>query len=409
MNSWKLALTLLLALLASPAVLSTASPQNPTPPAVAVTGHLFKPGKTPATDERIRGLKVPQGFSVSVFAKDLGNPRMLAVSTDGTVYATRQQSNDVIALSEDGNHTAPKLRVVVAGLEQVHGIAIHEGKVYLASPTTVWLSSIEADGGLSAPMPIIHDLPDGGQHRGRTIDIGPDRMLYVSVGSSCNDCAEAGKDRATMLRFDLNGGGRTVFAQGLRNTIGFAWHPTTRTLWGMDNGSDWKGDDLPPEELNAIRENGDYGWPLCYGKRVVDRITVSEPVQVLGREMTKEQYCATTEPATLEYPAHSAPIGMVFYNANQFPPDFKGDALVAFHGSWNRQTPAGYKVVRVRFRNNQPQGFEDFLTGFLVDAGTRQFGRPAGIAVARDGALLVSDDANGLIYRIAYAGAGAAR
>jgi glucose/arabinose dehydrogenase len=228
-------------------------------------------------------------------------------------------------------------------------------------------------------------------------------MLYVSIGSSCNDCAEAGKDRATLQRFNLGGTGRTVYARGVRDTIGFGWHPETRMLWGADNGSDWKGDGVPPEELNQISEGGNYGWPLCYGKRVVDTATTSEPKQVIGKEMSKEDYCAATVGSVLEFPAHYAPIGMTFYNGQQFPAEFRGDAFVAFHGSWNREAAEGYKVVRVRFRNGQPTAYEDFLTGFLTDSGRSFLGRPAGIAVAADGSLLVSDDTGGVLYRISYA------
>jgi glucose/arabinose dehydrogenase len=368
---------------------------------VTVTGHALKPEKKPFSENLLQGIKAPPGFSVSVVAKDLGQPRMMAVGTDGSIYVTRQQTNDVVVLSDSGSGPA-KPSVVLSKLDQVHGIAIFDNKVYLASPSTVWVADVKTGGLLSDPRVLIKDLPDGGQHRGRTIAIGPDRKLYVSIGSSCNDCAEAGKDRATIQRFELDGSGRTTFARGLRNTIGFAWHPDTGLLWGMDNGSDWKGDDLPPEELNRIVENGDYGWPLCYGKKTPDPAVTSEPKQIVGKDISKDQYCASTEPSSLEYSAHSAPIGMAFYTGHQFPEEYRGDAFVAFHGSWNRQPASGYKVVRIRFHNGEAAGFEDFLTGFLVDSGQAQFGRPAGIAMAPDGTLLVSDDANGVIYRVTY-------
>jgi glucose/arabinose dehydrogenase len=207
-----------------------------------------------------------------------------------------------------------------------------------------------------------------------------------------------------MLRVRPDGSQRAIYARGLRNTIGFAWHPQTRELWGMDNGSDWRGDDIPPEELNRIVEGGNYGWPFCYGDRVVDRYLNPEP-----KGMTREQYCARTLPPALIYEAHSAPLNLVFYTAGQFPAEYRNDAFVTMRGSWNRLPPVGYKIVRIRFQNGRPERFEDFLTGFLFDEGQSFFGRPAGMAIARDGSLLFSDDTNGVIYRIAYREARARR
>jgi glucose/arabinose dehydrogenase len=198
-----------------------------------------------------------------------------------------------------------------------------------------------------------------------------------------------------MLRAGLDGSTRTVFARGLRNTIGFDWHPETGTLWGMDHGSDFRGDDLPPEELNRIVSGGNYGWPYCYGEREIDPIIQDPP------GTTKEAYCAATLPSVLENQAHEAPIGMVFYDGTAFGAEYSGDAFVALHGSWNRFPPTGFEVVRIRFDAGEPVAIEDFVSGFLIEGGNAQFGRPAGITVAPDGALIFSDDANGMIYRVA--------
>ncbi len=371
-------------------------------PKTSVTGTINKPAARPPSPEVVERLTVPDGFAVSVFAENVGRPRMMAVSADGTVYVTRWETNDVIALRAGEGGRAGGPRVVAADLKQVHGIVLRDQQVFLASPTTVWSATIDADGGFSAPREIVQNLPDGGQHRGRTIAIGPDGMLYISVGSSCNDCAEANKEHATMLRTSLGGGERTTFARGLRDTIGFGWHPETKALWGMDNGADWKGDRVPPEELNEITEGADYGWPLCYGRRVADHATVAEPKDLGKENQSKEQYCAETQPAVLEYAAHSAPIGMTFYTGTQFPAQYRGDAFVVFRGSWNRAEPTGYTVARVRFEKGVPTRFEDFLAGFLSADGAAHFGRLAGIAVAHDGSLLVSDDTNGVIYRVAH-------
>jgi glucose/arabinose dehydrogenase len=204
-----------------------------------------------------------------------------------------------------------------------------------------------------------------------------------------------------MLRYDPATGQRAIFARGLRNTIGFGWHPATGRLWGMDHNSDARGDDFPPEELNLIEEGGHYGWPYCAGKQQVDYFTASEPPD----DASRPEFCARTKPSILEYQGHAAPMTLVFYTGTRFPERFRHDAFTAMRGSWNRNPPAGYKVVRIRFDGQgNPLGFEDFVTGWLLEDGRAHFGRLTGTAVAADGSLLVTDDANGVIYRIAYTG-----
>jgi len=362
-------------------------------------GTDVRPLRLDATDERIASLKVPQSFAVNVFARDLGHPRMLATGDDGTIYVSRPDTSDVVALKDgDGDGRAEQKRVM-AGPPGVHGIAVRRRELWMANATEIYVASIESNGSLGLRHRLIRGLPGGKEHLERTLGFGPDDMLYVSVGSSCNACAEVNPQHATILR--IGGDAKPkIFARGLRNTIGFDWHPDTHELWGMDNGTDGRGDDAPPEELNRLREGADYGWPYAYGKREVDTVMDDPP------STTKKAYAEHTEPAALEYQAHSAPIAMVFYRGTQFPPDYRGDAFVAMHGSWNRDPPTGYKVVRIRFDRGAPIGFEDFLSGFLVDA-QGAFGRPTGLAVAKDGALLVSDDSNGLIYRVSYETTGA--
>jgi len=337
---------------------------------------------------------------VDVFATGMGNPRMMAVAPDGGVYITRPRTGDVVLLRDrDGDGRADEQSVVVSGIEGVHGIALHQGRAYLAAPTAVYVADVRGDGRLGTPRTLIADLPDGGQHPNRTLAIGPDGMLYISIGSTCNACVETNPEHAALIRTRLDGTARTLYARGLRNTIGFAFHPQTRELWGMDHGTDWRGNDTPPEELNRIVAGGDYGWPFCYGRQQVDELFA-----IMPEGMTREAYCARTQPAVLTYTAHSAPIGLAFYDGAMFPAEYRGDAFVAMRGSWNRVPASGYKVVRIRFRDGSPVAIEDFVSGFLLGDGRSYFARPAGIAVARDGALLVSDDTNGVIYRIAYAG-----
>jgi glucose/arabinose dehydrogenase len=279
----------------------------------------------------------------------------------------------------------------------VHGITFNADTVYLATDKRVLRGAVDANGDFIGLSDIITDLPDGGQHPYRTLGIGPDSMLYISIGSDCDACPETNPEHATMVHAALDGSSRSVFARGLRNTIGFDWHPQTGALFGMDHGSDFRGDDLPPEELNRIEAGGNFGWPYCFARREIDPIIDDPP------GTTKQEYCATTVPSVLENQAHGAPIGMVFYDGAAFPSEFAGDAFIALHGSWNRFPPTGYKVVRLRFDAGEPVAFEDFVSGFLIEDGRAQFGRPAGIAVAPDGALLVTDDDNGMIYRISTA------
>ena len=381
---------------------SAAAAQKPQARKVApVTGYMSTPTKRPFSDAIARSLTVPAGFEVSVFASGLGAPRMLAVGDDGTVYVTRRDSGDVLALRDgDGDGRADGTpRKVVASLPRVHGIAARGGSLYLATVKEVFVVDARAEGQPAEPRLIIGDLPDGGQHPNRTLDVGPDGMLYISIGSSCNACVETNDEHATILRAKLDGSERGVYARGLRNTVGWGWHPETREMWGMDHGSDWRGNDTPPEELNLIQSSAHYGWPFCYGDKVVDRLLASDPPGA-----TKEDFCPRTAGAMLTYQAHSAPIQMAFYGGSQFPAEYRNDAFVAMRGSWNREPPTGYKVVRVRFENGKPVRLSDFLTGFLSADRQSYSARLAGIAVARDGSLLVSDDTNGAIYRVAYTG-----
>ncbi|MDY0978652.1 YbhB/YbcL family Raf kinase inhibitor-like protein [Stenotrophomonas sp. CFBP8994] len=361
--------------------------------------NTFKPDKVPATDQRIAALKVPQGFEVKAFAKDLKNIRIIAVATNGDIYVSRREQGDVLLLkdaNEDGVlDEAPR---AVTHRPNIHGLAIGGGQLYMATPTEVFRAPINADGSLGAVERIINDLPDGGQHPNRTMAFGPDGMLYISVGSSCNACNETNPEHAALLRSTPDGKSRTIFASGLRNTIGFAWDPKSGELWGMDHGIDFLGDDVQPEELNHIVKGKQYGWPHIWGK------DGQNPQSTPPGEITKAQWAQMSAPMTLGYTAHAAPMQMVFYTGSQFPAEYRGDAFVTMRGSWNRKPASGYEVVRVRFRNGQPTAFEPFLTGFLVDGGQKHVARPVGLAITRGGALLVGDDANGTLYRVSYSG-----
>jgi glucose/arabinose dehydrogenase len=362
----------------------------------SMEGNIFKPALVEATDQRVKALKVPAGFTVTKFAENLGKPRMIAVSNKGHVYVTNRDEGTVTLLTDTNNDGKADGNKVVAKRDQMHGITIHKNKMYLITVEDVFTTDFKDDGTLGELTMIMKGLPDGGQHANRTIAVGPDNMLYVSVGSTCNACEETSKESATMIQAKLDGTDRKVYAKGLRNTIGFDWHPQTKELYGMDHGIDWLGDESQREELNKIEKDGNYGWPYVYenGK---PNLADTPP-----QGQTFEEYAKKTKSPLLTYEAHSAPMGMKFYTGTQFPAEYKNSAFVALRGSWNRAEPAGYKVVRIKFENGKPAAFEDFLSGFLVENNKSQFGRVVGVAQHTDGSLLVTDDNNGVVYRVAY-------
>jgi len=417
--------------------LADAGTTNDAGQALPITAN--RPERRDVTAALFAQLRVPVGFHVGVFASGVANARMLAGTPDGAVLATTPLSGQVLRLKDtngDGDADDAGERTVLASaaeapaLEGVHGIALRGNQVYLASVKSVVVGTLTEAGTLTALQTLVSDLPDGGQHPNRTLAVGPDEKLYVSVGSDCNACPESNAEHATLLRFNLDGTPATntpnaahpmlahnpaskisprVWASGLRNTLGFAWHPMTAQLWGIDQGSDGLGEETPPEEINLLQEGKSYGWPYCWGNQQPDP-TVDEP----SRTVKKSDYCPTTEPpvsATL--PAHSSPIAFLFYQGAQYPADYVNDAFLVLRGSWGRARPDGYKVVRIHYeggvpvpRAGQTVPYEDFLAGFLVENGTAEFGRLAGLTVDASGALLVSDDENGVIYRVTYGAGG---
>jgi glucose/arabinose dehydrogenase len=284
----------------------------------------------------------------------------------------------------------------VVTLPNAHGIALHDGRMYIAAVREVYVADMK-DGRVGQPRRIIDSLPPGGRHPNRTLAFGPDGMLYITVGSTCNCCVEASPLSATILRAKPDGTDLKVFCEGLRNTLGFGWHPRTKVMYGMDHGTDWLGDTIPPEEFNQLQEGRHYGWPFAYANNQIIQI------KNYPDWFDPKQWAARSTGPVLMYDAHAAPLQMTFYTGAQFPAEYRNDAFVAMHGSWNRKPPVGYEVVRIRFENGQPKEFVPFLTGFLLE-GPAFFSRPAGIAVAQDGSLLIGDDANGMMYRVSYTG-----
>jgi glucose/arabinose dehydrogenase len=349
----------------------------------------------PATEQNVKQLKVPAGFKVNKFADQMGKPRILVVSNSGDVYVSDRERGIVMLMKDTNLDGVAEDKKTVATIKQAHGLAIHNSRMYIAAVREVYVADIFEDGTLGDPQMITDKLPDAGQHPNRTLAVGPDNMLYITVGSTCNACPEPNELNATIVRANLDGSNITILAKGLRNTVGFGWHPQTGEMWGMDHGIDWLGDDEQKEELNPIKPAADYGWPYIYGEGKYN------PGDRPPAGMTYQQMLAKSTLPTLLYQAHAAPMQMAFYTGSQFPAEYRNDAFVAMRGSWNRSKAVGYKVVRLHFEDGKPVRFDDFLSGFLVNNNTAHFARLVGVAVHKDGSLLVSDDTNGVIYRVA--------
>ena len=343
-------------------------------------------------------LKAPPGFHISVFAEDVDSARMLVFSPGGVLLVSESGEGKVVALP-DWKHAGKAERVVTVldGLNEPHGLAFYEGKFYVAENDKLRRYDWD-ERNLRASNPVkLADLPDGGGHSTRSIVFHNGKM-YVSAGSSCNVCIEKDARRAAVMEFNPDGSGQKIFAKGLRNAVGIAVNPQTDTVWVTVNGRDMLGDDVPPETIYDLgKEGGDGGWPHCYGDRVPDTKFAESAAD----------HCKNVLEPKVQMQAHSAPLGLAFYAGSNFPAEYRNSLFVAFHGSWNRSVPTGYKVVRVKLDDKgQPQGgAQDFITGWLAPGETKRgrwMGRPVGIAFDNDGAMYVSDDAGGVIYRITH-------
>jgi glucose/arabinose dehydrogenase len=326
-------------------------------------------------------LYVSSGFNVNLFAEGQDGVRSLALGPSGAVFATLSGGGQIVRLvDEDGDGVAESISTVLSGLDYPFGLAFRGDTMYFAERTTV---KRRVPGG--TPVTLVSGIPSGG-HTSRTIVFGPDNRLYLSAGSSCDVCGWDTPPRAAVTRYNLDGSNPHTFATGLRNSVGLAFHPTTGELWANNNDRDNLGDDQPPERLNILRDGRWYGWPQCY-------LPGQPNPEFLGAD------CSGVEPPAITFQAHAAPLGLVFYTGGTFPAEYQGDAFMTYHGSWNRSVPVEPKVVRVRVQNGRPMAIEDFVTGWQLPDGSR-WGRPVGLLEMPDGALLVSDDDGGRIWRV---------
>jgi glucose/arabinose dehydrogenase len=339
----------------------------------------------------IPGIRLPPGFQISVYARDLNTPRFITIGPNGILLVANRGTNSIVALIPGASpiRTAKSLKLV-SNLYDPTSLDIHEGYLYIGERTSIARVRLGNDLHLGPVERIVTGLPASGQHTTRTVLIGPDGRLYVSIGSTCNVCVESDPHRAAVWVYNLDGSGGHLYARELRNAVGMAINPWNKQVWATVNGRDYLGENSPPETVYALQAGADYGWPRCEAGDIIDP------------DFGHSGDCNGIVQPLLIMQAHSAPLGLAFYNANQFPELYQNSLYIAFHGSWNRSIPTGYKLVRVPLRDGKVAGpASDFATGWLQGNGSVT-GRPVGVAVAPDGSLFVSDDTSSVIYHIWY-------
>ena len=369
------------------------------PERYAVNGPMLqmmfgRSAKTPGKSLIEQRIQVPDGYAIHFYAGDLADARMLRFTTTGDLLVSKPRSGEIVLLErdDDGDGHPDGRRTLLTGLNGPHGLDVHGPWLYIGESDAI--ARVRFDPATRTTQGeverIITGLPGDGNHWKKTVRFGPDGWLYVSVGSSCNVCIEEDERRATLLRFRPDGSQPEIYATGLRNTVGFDWHPVTGQLYGTDNGRDLLGNDFPPCELNAIDRGKFYGWPFANGDRVID------PDLGAGHEAQ----IATSVPPAHAFRAHNAPLGIVFLKHEKTPADLRGSALVALHGSWNRTRKDGYKVVSLHWGDDGEIEERDFVSGFERDENV--MGRPVDIAQGPDGSIYISDDFMGGIWRVTH-------
>jgi glucose/arabinose dehydrogenase len=337
-------------------------------------------------------ITLPPGFTISIYAHDVPNARSMVLGPPGTLFVGSRSAGNVYAIVDrDGDQQADEVITVAQGLNMPNGVAWREGALYVAEVNRI-LRFDNIAGQLQQPPPPVvvnEHFPSERHHGWKFIRFGPDDMLYVPVGAPCNVCQRADERYASLMRLHPDGTGLEVFAHGIRNSVGFDWHPVTHVLWFTDNGRDMLGDDAPPDELNRAPQPGlHFGFPYCHGGDLPDP------------EFGREHPCQAFTPPVQKLGPHVAALGMRFYTGTMFPQQYHQQIFIAEHGSWNRSEPIGYRVTTVQLNQDQTVRYDVFAAGWLQRG--RSWGRPADVLVMPDGALLVSDDSANVIYRISY-------
>jgi len=337
-------------------------------------------------------IDLPSGFRISPFAVNVPNPRSMALGANGTVFVgTRTEGKVYAVVDHNGDHRADEVLTLLEGLNMPNGVAVRGQDLYVAEAHRVLrFENIETQLKGKLKAIVVNDsFPDDKQHGWKYIRFGPDGLLYVPVGAPCNVCQKQDPRYASIMRMAPDGTNLEIFARGIRNTVGFDWRPQTGVLWFTNNGRDWMGDDLPPDTLHRAPKKGlHFGFPYCHGGDVPDP------------EFGKKRPCKDFAPPAIKLGPHVAALGMTFYRGAMFPESYQNQVFIAEHGSWNRSVPIGYRIALVRLQGSRAVSYEVFAKGWLQ--GARAWGRPVDILVMPDGALLVSDDRAGAIYRITY-------
>jgi glucose/arabinose dehydrogenase len=337
-------------------------------------------------------IKLPAGFQIAVFASGVDNARQMALSPSGVLFVGSRSAGKVYAVVDaNKDHRADRVVTIASGLSMPSGVAIRDGALYVAEISrVVRFDNIEARLD-NAPAPVVVNatFPTERHHGWKFIAFGPDGLLYVPVGAPCNICESKDPRFASITRMKPDGSGSEVFASGIRNTVGFDWHPESKELWFTDNGRDMLGDDVPSDELNRAPKAGmHFGYPYCHAG------TIKDP------EFGDKRACTEFVPPDQKLGPHVAAIGMRFYTGRMFPDEYRNQIFIAEHGSWNRSTPIGYRITLVKVQDGKALSYTPFAEGWLQ--GSKPWGRPSDVLVAPDGALLVADDSADVIYRISY-------
>ena len=355
-------------------------------------------------DTFLEKIVLPDGFKIEIYASDVENARSMTVSPSGTIFVGNRKSDNVFALidkNKDGK--VDKKYLITNKLKNMpNGVAFHEGDLYVAEVNKIWvfkdienkLELIDENGFYPEdPILITDDFPSDKHHGWKYIAIGPDNKLYVPVGAPCNICESRDEIYSTITRMDLDGSNREIYARGVRNTVGFTWNKETGEMWFTDNGRDMLGDNYPPCELNKVtKPDQHYGYPYCHGG------DISDP------EFGSKYACEDFIKPMQNLGPHVAPLGLKFYDGDMFPEEYKGDIFIAEHGSWNRTKKIGYRITRVKIKDNKSVGYEPFISGWLEKDINDAWGRPVDVVILDDGSMLISDDYANVIYRVTYSG-----
>jgi glucose/arabinose dehydrogenase len=345
-----------------------------------------------AADLPLSDIRLPPGFSISIFADKLPGARSMTLGPDGTLFVGTRGEGKVYALQDSNDDgRADRVLTLASGLNMPNGVAFRDGALYVAEVNRILRYDAIETHLDKPPRPVVvnDSFPADAHHGWKFIRFGPDGLLYVPVGAPCNICEPDPARYAAIFRMRADGSGLERFASGVRNSVGFDWHPATKELWFSDNGRDWLGNEAPPDELNhAPRPGMHFGYPYCHGRNIADP------------EFGAQRSCDEFIPVAQELGAHVASLGMRFYTGTQFPVSYRKQIFIAEHGSWNRFPPSGYRITLVRLKDGRPDSYEVFAEGWLRFGFA--WGRPVDLQVMPDGALLVSDDKAGAIYRIVY-------